>query len=64
MNFNNLLEAKPKPYNIFKQNIKFQKSTTCLEDHWIDQLFFISDVFKAFFDQIKPEPKAKEKTDD
>ena len=56
MNFNNLLgsDAEKKPYKIFKQNIKFQKSTTCLEKHWTEQLFFVYDVFQAFVDQVMP----------
>ena len=56
MNFNNLLgsDAEKKPYKIFKQNIKFQKSTTCLEQHWTEQLFFVYDVFQAFVDQVMP----------
>ena len=60
MNFESLINSATE-YPIYKQNIKFQKSISCLEDHWSEQLFFVKDIYNSIYDIFKNETEEANK---
>ena len=62
LNFHGLINPADSSENvIFKQHIKFKKSITCLEEHYFDQLNFVTDVFEMVADWFEDEKNETKK---